>query len=127
MKTRYKILLITIPIVLIFSSGYINAFLNFVIDYDNFDGPSYKLEIIFHEEEYAVEYLVVNGSTDHIEIDIPTDLIDGVFMIYVNGENVDDERVSIDGNNVIVNYNQNIETVKLIGYHEIGGLESEPE
>ena len=124
MKTRYKILLIAIPIALIVLSGYINAFLNFVIDYDTFDGTPYDLEIMFNENEYAVEYFVVNGNTDHVEIDIPTDMIDGVFMIHINGENVDDERVIIDGNKVIVNYGQNIETVKLFGYHELGGPEN---
>ena len=70
MKTRYKILLIAIPIALIVSSGYINAFLNFVADYDALDDTSYDLEVIFDAEEYSVEYFVVNGSTDYVEIDI---------------------------------------------------------
>ena len=48
-------------------------------------------------------------------------------MIHVNGENVDDERASIDGNNVIINYGQNIETVKLFGSYDLSELESEPE
>lgn len=125
MKTAYKILIIVIPIALIALSAYINAFLNLVIDYDTFDDTPYDLEIIFDEKEYAVEYFVVNGSTDYLEIDIPIDMIDGVFMIYINGEDVDDERVSIDGNKVIVNYGRNIETVKLFGSHELGGLENE--
>ena len=124
MKTRYKILLIAIPIALIASSAYINAFLNFMIDHNAFDDTPYDLEIMFDEEEYAVEYFVVNGNTDYVEIDIPIDMIDGVFMIHINGENVDDERVAIDGNKVIVNYGQNIETVKLFGVYEIGRLES---
>ena len=85
----------------------------------------YDLEMMFHEEEYAVEYFVINGNAEYVEIDIPTDLIDGVFMIHVNDENVDDERVSIDGNKVIVNYGQNIVSVKLFGYYELGGLENE--
>lgn len=85
------------------------------------DDSTYDLEIFFNEEEYAVEYFVVNGSTDYIEIEIPTNMIDGVFMIHVNDENVDDHRVSIDGDTVIVNYGQNIETVKLFGYHHIEG------
>ena len=125
MKTIYKILFIAIPIVLIVSSGYLNVFLNFVVDYNtsNDDTP-YDLEIVFHEEEYAVEYFVINGSTDFVEIDIPTDLIDGVFMIHVNGDNVDDERASIDGNKVTVNYGQNIESVKLIGLHNLGAEEN---
>ena len=126
MKTKYKILIITIPIALIVSYAYINTFSYFVLDYTS-NGTPYDLEIIFHEEEYAVEYFVINGSTDFVEIDIPTDLIDGVFMIHVNSENIDDERVSIDGNNVIVNYGQNIETVKLFGSYDLGELESEPE
>lgn len=124
-KTRYKILIIAIPIVLIVSSAYINAFLNFVIDYDTLDDTPYDLEIMFDEEEYAVEYFVVNGSTDYVEIDIPLDMIDGVFMIYVNEQVVDDERVTIDGSKVIVNYGQNIASVKLIGSHDLGGLENE--
>ena len=126
MKTRYKILIIAISIALIASSAYIIAFPNFVIDYNTLDTP-YDLEIMFDEEEYAVEYFVVNGNTNYIEIDIPTDLFDGVFMIHVNGENVDDDRVAIDGDKVIVNYGKNIENVKLFGYYEIGGLESKPE
>ena len=125
MKTRYTILLIAIPIALIASSAYVNAFLNFVIDYDTLDDTPYDLEIMFDEEEYAVEYFVVNGNTDHVEIDIPADMIDGVFMIYINGENVDDERVTIDGNKIIVNYGQNIKSVKLFGFHDLNGLEYE--
>ncbi len=124
MKIRYKILLIVIPIALITSSAYINAFLNFGIDYDAFDDTPYDLEIMFDEKEYAVEYFIVNGNTDYVEIDIPTDMINGVFMIHVNDENVDDERVAIDGNKVIVNYDQNIETVKLVGSHDLGGPEN---
>ncbi|AJM93088.1 hypothetical protein [Nitrosopumilus piranensis] len=125
MKTRYKILIITIPIALIVSSAYINAFFNSVIDYDTSDDIPYDLDMVFHEEEYAVEYFVVNGHTDYVEIAIPTDLIDGVFMIHINGDNVDDERISIDGNKVIVNYGQTIASVKLFGSHELGGLENE--
>lgn len=124
MKTSYKISIIVIPIVLIATSAYVNAFLNLVTDFPS-DATPYDLEIIFDEEEYSVEYFVVNGNTDHVEVDIPTDLIDGVFMIHINGENVDDERVSIDGNKVIVNYGQNIESVKLFGSYELGGLENE--
>lgn len=123
MKTRYKIL-ITIPIALIFSSGYLNAFLNYVIDFDTPNKTTYDLEIFFDEEKYAVEYFVVNDYTDYIEIDIPTDMIDGVFMIHVNGENVDDERIAIDGDKVIVSYGQNIESVKLFGFHDLGGPEN---
>lgn len=97
MRTRCIILIITIPIVLIASSAYINTFFNSVIDYDALDDIPYDLEMMFHEEEYAVEYFVVNGYTDYVEIAIPTDLIDGVYMIHINGDNVDDERVSIEG------------------------------
>ncbi|BDQ30518.1 hypothetical protein NZNM25_08380 [Nitrosopumilus zosterae] len=91
-----------------------------IIEY-NSDATSYDLQMMFDEKESAVEYFVVNGNTDHVEIDIPTDLIDGVFMIHVNGENIDDKRVSIDGNKVIVNYGQNIESVKLFGSYDLGG------
>lgn len=94
-------------------------------NYDTLDDITYDLEMMFHEEEYAVEYFVINGNADYIEIDIPTDLINGVFMIHVNGENVDDKRVFIDGNKVTVNYGQNIVSVKLFGIHELGGLENE--
>ena len=52
-------------------------------------------------------------------------MIDGVFMIHINGENVDDKRVSLDGNKVSVNYGQNIVSVKLFGTHDLGGLENE--
>ena len=79
MKNRYKILLITIPIALIASSAYLNASLNFVVGSNTSDGMPYDLKIIFHEEEYAVEYFVVDGSTDNIEITIPFDIIDVVF------------------------------------------------
>lgn len=117
MKTRYKTTIIAIPLILI---------IFFVINYDDaLDDTPYDLEIIFHEEEHAVEYFVVTGNTNHVEIDIPTDLIDGVFMIHINGENVDDERVSIDGNKVIVNYGQNIESVKLFGSYDLGEFENE--
>ena len=91
---------------------------------NNADTP-YDVEIIFNEDEYSVSYFVVNGSTDNIEIDIPTDMIDGVFMIYVNDQIVDDQRVSLDGNKVIIKYGQNIESVKLMGSHDITGLENE--
>ena len=124
MKTIYKILFIAIPIVLIVSSGYLNASLNFVVDSNTSDGMPYNLEIIFHEEEYAVEYFVIDGSTDNIEIAIPFDIIDGVFMVHVNGENVDDERVAIDDDKIIVNYGQNIESVKLIGLHDLDAEEN---
>ncbi len=89
------------------------------------DDTQHDLEIMFDEDEYSVEYFVMNGNTDHVEIDIPTDMIDGVFMIYINGENVEDKRVSIDGNKVIVNYGQNIESVKLFGSYDLGGLKNE--
>ena len=123
MKTKHKIiLLIAIPIVL---SAFINAFLNFAVDYDTFDDDTtYGIEMIFHEEEYAVEYLIVNGNTDNVTINIPTDLIDGVFMIHVNGKNVDDERIIIDGKKVIVNYGQNIQSVKLFGSHDLSGTKN---
>ena len=118
MKTSYKIPIIVIPTVLILSF--------FVINYDNaLDDTPYDVEIIFDAEEYAVNYFVVNGNTDNIEIDIPLDMIDGVFMIYVNDQVVDDERVILDGNKITVNYGQNIESVKLIGSHDLGGLENE--
>ncbi|KAF6246355.1 hypothetical protein C6990_09515 [Nitrosopumilus sp. b3] len=81
----------------------------------------YDLQIVFSEKESTVEYFVGNGTTDNIEIEIPTDLIDGVFMVHINGEDVDDKRVSLDGNKVIVNYGQNIESVKLFGYYELDG------
>jgi len=120
MKTRYKIPLIAIPIVLIF--------LFFVINYDNtLDDTPYDIEIKFDAEEYSVNYFVVNGNTDNIEIEIPFDMIDGVFMIYVNDQVVDDERIILDGNKIIVNHDQNIESVKLMGSHDLGGAEPEPE
>jgi len=124
MKSRYKILIIAIPIVLIASSAYINAFLNFIPGYnDAFDDTPYDLEIIFDEEEYAVNYFVVNGNTDNIEIEIPFDMIDGVFMVYVNDQVVDDERIILDGNKIVVNYGQNIESVKLMGSHDLTGCD----
>lgn len=118
MKPRYKIPIIVISIILPLSF--------FVINYDNaLDDTPYDVEILFDAEEYSVNYFVVNGNTDNIEMDIPLDMIDGVFMIYVNDQVVDDERVTIDGNKVIVNYGQNIESVKLMGFHDLGGLENE--
>ena len=112
MKTSYKIPIIVIPAVLILSF--------FVINYDNtLDDTPFDVEIIFDAEEYAVKYFVVNGNTDNIEIDIPLDMIDGVFMIYVNDQVVDDERVILVGNKIIVNYGQNIESVKLMGSHDL--------
>lgn len=117
MKIRYKI-----PITVIS----ITIFLFFVIIYDNaLDDIPYDVEILFDEEEYSVSYFVVNGNTDHVEIDIPFDMIDGVFMIYVNDQVVDDERVILDGNKIIVNYGQNIESIKLMGTHDLEGLENE--
>jgi len=118
MKSRYKIPIIAIPIVLIISF--------FVINYDNaLNDTPYDLEIQFNAEEYSVTYFVVNGNADNIEIEIPFDMIDGVFMVYVNDQVVDDERIILDGNKIIVNYGQNIESVKLIGSHDLGGLENE--
>lgn len=114
MKTRYKIPIIVISIVLTLSF--------FVISYDSIlDDTPYDVEILFDDEEYSVNYFVVNGHTNNIEIDIPLDMIDGVFMIYVNDQIVDDQKVILDGNKIIVNYGQNIESVKLMGYHEISG------
>ncbi len=91
MKTRYKIIIIIIPIALIALSAYINTLLNFVVDYNMSDDTPYDLEIVFDEEECVVEYFVANGHTDYVKIDIPYGMIDGVFMIHINGENVDDE------------------------------------
>jgi hypothetical protein len=114
MKTRYKISVIAISIVLTLSF--------FMISYDNTLGDTpYDVEVLFDEEEYSVNYFVVNGHTNNIEIDIPFDMIDGVFMIYVNDQVVDDERVILDKNKIIVNYGQNIESVKLMGYREMSG------
>ncbi len=119
MKNSYKIPIIVISIILGLSF--------FVISYDNTsDDTPIDVEILFDAGEYSVSF-VVTGNTDNLEMDIPLDMIDGVFMIYVNGEIVDDDRVVIDGNKVIVNYGQNIEYVKLMGSHDIGGAESEPE
>jgi len=120
MKSSYKIPIIVIPTVLILSF--------FVISYDTGLGDTpYDIEVQFDAEEYSVNYFVVNGNTDNIEIDIPLDMIDGVFMIYVNDQVVDDERIILDGNKIIVNYDQNIESVKLMGSHDLGGAEPEPE
>jgi len=107
------------------------ALSSFMIDYKliglqlNTDDTPYDLEITFDDEEYSVTYLVVNGNTDNVEMDIPLDRIDGVFMIYVNDQVVDDERVILHGNKIIVNYGQNIESVKVVGSHDLGGLENE--
>ncbi len=101
-------------------------FLFFMINYDNaLDDTPYDVEIIFDGEEHAVNYLV-NGNTDNMEIDIPLDMIDGVFMVYVNDQVVDDERIILIENKIIVNYGQNIESVKLMGSHDISGAEPEP-
>lgn len=120
MKTRLLIIIpiIVMPSILIFSF--------FVINYNNgLDDTPYDVEILFDAEEYSVNYFVVNGNTNNIEINIPFDMIDGVFMIYVNDQVVDDKRVTIDGNKVIVNYGQNITSVKLMGYHELSGGNNE--
>lgn len=87
--------------------------------------PMLAVETFFNEEENSVSYLIFNGNTNKIEIDIPLDMIDGVFMVYVNDQIVDDDRVSVNGTKVIVNYDQNIKSVKLMGYREISGLEDE--
>ena len=87
MNNRNKIISIVAGIVFVFFVS------NFIVDYKlirlqlNADDTPYDIEIVFDEEEYAVEYFVTNGNTDHVEIDIPTYVIDGVFMIHVNGEN----------------------------------------
>ena len=118
MKTSYKIPIIVIQTILVLSF--------FVISYDTGLGDTPDdIEVQFDAEEYSVNYFVVNGNTDNIEIDIPLDMIDGVFMIYVNDQVVDDERVILDGNKIIVNHDQNIESVKLMGSHDLGGLENE--
>lgn len=118
MKTSYKIPIIVIPTILILSF--------FVTNYDNtLDDTPYDIEIQFDAEEYSVNYFVVDGNTDNIEIEIPFDMIDGVFMVYVNDQVVDDERIILIGNKIIVNHDQNIESVKLIGSHDLGGLENE--
>ena len=118
MKIKYKTPIIVILSILILSF--------FIIIYDDtLDDTPYDIEIIFDEDEYSVNYFVVNGNTNNIEIDIPLDMIDGVFMIYVNDQVVDDERVTIDGNKVIVNYGQNIVSVKLMGSHDLSGEENE--
>lgn len=73
MKTRYKIPIIVISIVLTLSF--------FVISYDNtLDDTPYDVEILFDEEEYSVNYFVVNGHTNNIEIDIPLDMIDANYF-----------------------------------------------
>lgn len=116
MKTRILISIIVLSVVLILS------FLMIIFD-NAFDDTPYDIEIIFDENEYSVNY-VVNGNTDNLEIEIPLIMIDGVFMVYVNDQVVDDERVILDGNKIIVNYGQNIESVKLMGSHDLG--EAEP-
>ncbi len=94
----------------------------FVITYENsLDDAPYDVEVIFDAKEYSVTYLIVNGNTNDVEIDIPFDMIDGVFMIYINDQVVDDEKIAIDGNKVIVNYGQNIVSVKLMGFHDLSG------
>ena len=125
MKTRYKIISIVAGIAAVLLVS------NFVIDYKlaglplNADDTPYDLEVMFDEEEYSVTYLVVNGITDYTEIDIPYDMIDGVAMVYVNGQNIDDERIRLDGNKVLVSHDQNIKSVKLIGIRDLSSISNQ--
>lgn len=131
MRTKLLILIILIPIIsyiaFVETDNYFNGGLsessqrNYKFNI-TFDDTPYDVEISFDREEYAVNY-VVNGNTDYLEIDIPFDRINGVFMIYVNDQVVDDERVILDGNKIIVNYGQNIESVKVMGSHDLGVAE----
>ena len=53
MKNRYKILLVTIPIVVIVSSGYLNAFLNFVVNQNNIQ--------FSNDDSKHTRYFLLNG------------------------------------------------------------------
>ena len=125
MKTRNKVILIIAGIVVVLFLS------NFVIGYKliglqlNADDTPYDLKVVFDDGEYSVTYLVVNGITNNIEIDIPYDMIDGVAMIHVNGHNIDDERIGIEGNKVLVDYGQNIKSVKLIGVRDLSSFSTQ--
>lgn len=100
----------------------------FVISYEltglqsSMDDTPYDLEMMFDEKENSVTYLVVGGTAQKIELSIPFDVIDGVAMVYVNGQNIDDDRVSITNDKLLVDYGQNIESIKLIGIQDLSSL-----
>lgn len=80
----------------------------------------YDLSFQFNEEEYSVEFSVVNGYTESLEIIIPENTIDIVYGLEVNGKNFDDnKRVILDGNRIFIDYGDEIKTVKLLGARDM--------
>ena len=75
----------------------------------------YGLRALFNDDENTVKYSVLGAKTSNVEIYLPTYFINTVWMVHVNGEKVDDKRVTIKGNYLAVEYKDSIETVKLFG------------
>ena len=75
----------------------------------------YNLRSLFNDDDNTVKYYVLDAKTNNVEIYLPTHFIDTVWMVHVNGEEIDDKRISIKGNYLNVEYEKDIETVKLFG------------
>ena len=75
----------------------------------------YNLRALFNDDDNTVEYSVLDAKTNSVEIYLPTYFIDTVWMVYVNGEKVDDNRITVNENYLTVKYKDPIETVKLFG------------
>ncbi len=76
---------------------------------------NYNLRSLFNDDDNTVKYFVLDTQTNAVEIYIPTHFIDTIWMVYVNGEEVDDNRTTIKGNYLAVEHDDYIETIKLFG------------
>jgi hypothetical protein len=72
-----------------------------------------------HDVKENTMYYQINGQKTYIEINIPFDKINGVFQVEVNGNIINDQRVSIIDDKVIIDFDSYIKSVKLYGVKEL--------
>ena len=77
----------------------------------------YNLRSLFNDDENTVKYFVLDAEANSVEIYFPTHFIDTIWMVHVNGEKIDDDdgKITINGNYLAVEHEENIETVKTFG------------
>lgn len=97
-----------------------------------------SFSIIEEQVRYDVFYNVTNASIDNVQLncdsssltlsilsdydgtlqlDIPNEMLSGIFMVLVDGQEWDD--VSINGNTLTVNFTENTSTVKILGSYDL--------
>ncbi len=76
------------------------------------------LRNIYDVKENAM-YYQINNHTTHVEINIPFDKINGVFQVEMNGNIIDDQRISIIGDKIIIDFDDYIKSVKLYGVTDL--------